>query len=293
MSHIDTVYKKLCNNILEEGYIYKDVTRDNIKMLQIPSYTLDIDISKGFPIITTKRISWKTVLHELIWMLSGSTNIDYLKENNVKIWDKDAYNFSGSSFVGRIYGAQWRNWIGIANNNVEHIDQINNLVKNIKKNPHSRRHLVTAWNPVDLQHSALPPCHWSFEFIPNFGINCNNKGFTIKWHQRSCDVFLGIPFDIVLYSLLGYLIEYHTGLKFERLIGDLSNVHFYEPHIKLIKMQLDRKPFPDKPYMVINNFNSFSNKDILDSIDYRNIDIKNYKFHPAIKAEMYAKVSDL
>lgn len=275
--HVDFEYNHLMQKVLNEGFIYEDKSRDNIKMLQIPHHVLEIPMRYGFPLITTKRISWKTVLHELIWMLSGSTNIDYLQKNGVKIWDKDAFNFSGGSDVGRIYGAQWREWRG------EHPafnkDQISEFFLEIGRDPFSRRHLVTAWNPSEIEHMALAPCHWSFEFIPE-----GHGAFMLKWHQRSCDVFLGVPFDIVLYAFMGRLIQEMTGLTFKTLVGDLSNAHFYWPHIELAKEQLTRKPLFSIPEMIFNSRIDF------ESLTADDVEIKGYESHPPIKAQMYAKV---
>lgn len=269
--------------VLDEGFIYEDKSRANMKMLQIPHHTLELPLRYGFPLISTKRVAWRTVLHELIWMLSGSTRIDYLQENGVKIWDKDAVNFSGNTYVGRIYGAQWRHWFDVkkVRQDAESpgLDQISKLLIDIRQDPFSRRHLVTAWNPAEMNDMALPPCHWSFEFIPE-GLGA----FMIKWHQRSCDVFLGIPFDIALYAFIGKLIEQETGLTFKTLVGDLSNVHFYWPHIELAKEQLLRAPIFCTPKLIFNRDITF------DDITHDALYIEGYVSHPPIKAEMYAKV---
>jgi len=276
MAHIDEVYNKLAKAVLKDGFSYLDKSRGNIEMLQIPHYTLDIDMLQGFPLLTTKRIFWKACVHELIWMLSGEDNIDYLLANKVNIWTKDAYDFSKSSYVGRIYGVQWRHW---TTGNKVTLDQIKGLIESLKNGDlYNRRHIVNAWNPAELHDMALPPCHWSFEIIPT-GLD----SFAIKWHQRSCDTMLGIPFDIALYATLGRLIEHETGLQFTRLIGDLSNVHFYGPHIPLIKEQLKREPMPDEADLCISS-----------SADFNNLNIEDFKLigylsHSAIKAELFTK----
>lgn len=276
MAHIDIVYNKLVKTILNDGFSYLDASRDNIRMLQIPSYTLEINMTKGFPLLTTKKIYWKAVIHELIWMLSGSTNIDYLINNNIKIWTEDAYNYSKSSYVGRIYGAQWRSWT--SSNGP--INQVKNLLTSLKSGGlYNRRQIVTAWNPAELDKMALPPCHWAFEVLPT------KEGFAIKWHQRSCDTFLGIPFDIALYATLGELIQRETSIPFIKLIGDLSNVHFYEPHIDLIKQQLLRDPIENEAFLNIAEEANFNNLNIKD------FQVVTYNPHNTIKGKLYTKIN--
>lgn len=280
MAHIDKVYNGMVETLLREGFRYADKSRANIGMLEIPHYVLDIDIKQGFPLLTTKKIYWKSFIHELIWMLSGSENIDYLQENGVKIWDQDAHNFSGGTRVGRIYGAQWRGFKG------EHktVDQISQLIGKLQlqNDLHNRRHLVTAWNPTELDDMALPPCHWAFQVVPTA------EGFGIKWFQRSSDAFLGVPFDIGLYATLGKIIENQTSIPFTRLIGDLSCVHFYEPHIELAKMQIKRKPFKQESELNIVSWELFHME--YNRLRIENFEVVNYKHHKPIKAKMYAKV---
>lgn len=216
--NINIQYKELLFDILENGYEYTDNKR-NVKCKQIDETTLRIDLQQGFPAINLKKLYWKGVVGELLWFLRGDTNIKYLVDNNIHIWDKDAYNYwlkqkhpntpnykldtfidkvkthDGKTTIygdlGRVYGAQWGDYEG-------KVDQISNLIKNLKENPMSRRHIVTAWNPAELDDMALPPCHWSFEItvrpmnreqkIVNPGVY---YGFTLKWHQRSVDTYLG------------------------------------------------------------------------------------------------------
>jgi thymidylate synthase len=277
MAHIDRAYGKMVQAILRDGFAYADKSRSNIGMLEIPHYLLDIDITQGFPLLTTKKIYWKAFTHELIWMLSGSTNIDYLQANKVNIWDQDAKNFSGGTYVGRIYGAQWRRWRGYDLNGKWGFDQIATLIEGMKQNIYTRRHIVTAWNPAELSQMALPPCHYSFQVFPT------KEGFGLKWHQRSCDTLLGIPFDIGLYALLGKLLERETNIEFTRLIGDLTCVHLYEPHIELIKEQLDTKPYDNYVDITIAEEANFNDLNI------NNFKVHDYLHHPPIKAKMYAK----
>lgn len=291
MAHIDNLYNGLVTKVLDHGFYYSDKSRANMEMLQIPHYTLDIDVTKGFPLITTKKVSWKTVAHELIWLLSGSTSISYLQNNGIKIWDKDAANFDKmhGHYVGRIYGAQWRTWRGRSkgylkgaenNGDYVYVDQIQNLIQELKTNLHSRRHIVTAWNPAELKDMALPPCHWSFEILP-----ASDYTFELKWHQRSCDVFLGIPFNIGSYAMLGNVIEQETGLKFTRLIGDLSNVHLYGPHIELAREQIKRTPVDQECSLLLDSYTN------INTLGIEDFAVVGYNPLAAIKAEMYAKVN--
>lgn len=272
MARIDYIYNNLVAQVLLEGQSYIDKSRDK-EILEIPHHSLDIDVTKGFPLLTSKRVYWKAVIHELIWFLSGSQDITYLQQNNVHIWDKDAHNFEGGTHVGRIYGAQWRGFQGVRNR----VDQIRKMVESLKSGElFNRRQIVTAWNPAELDDMALPPCHWAFQVIPTKG------GFGIKWHQRSCDVFLGIPFNIASYATLGKLLELEVGIPFTRLIGDLSCVHLYGPHIPLAEKQLQRTPYGTEAQLVIRDF-----EDML-SMDISQFSVKNYRHHEPIKAEMYA-----
>ena len=281
MAKIDVIYCTLAETILSQGFWYKDKSRDNKDMLQIPFYLMAIDMtSEEFPLLTTKRVWWKGIAHELIWILSGATDITYLQNNKVHIWDKDAMNFSGSNYVGRIYGAQWRSWTTPMQN---HFDQITNLLKNLRKNPFSRKHIVTAWNPAELHLMALPPCHWAFEILPEIGPD-GKISFTLKWFQRSCDVMLGIPFDIGLYAFLGKLIEKLTGYKFKTLVGDLSNVHFYGPHLLAVREQLSRlRSIPGPRF-------EFKSPAELDNLTIDDFQIYDYSPEPAIKAKLFTKV---
>lgn len=273
MAHVDQKYNKLALAVLNDGYAYNDKSRNNIELQQIPTYLLDIDMTKGFPLLTTKKIYWKTIVHELIWMLSGSENIDYLIANKVNIWTEDVFNYSSGTHAGRIYGAQWRYWTGPGGP----IDQVRRLIAESKKDLYTRRHLVTAWNPAELDKMALPPCHWAFEILPT------KKGFGIKWHQRSCDTFLGIPFDIGLYATLGSLLSREINVPFTRLWGDLSCVHFYGPHIELIQKQLLVDQDQNECQLSLNPEADFDNLHIDD------FTIINYNPAAPIKGKLFTK----
>lgn len=265
MAHIDLLYNNMVEELLSEGHHYLDKSRDKY-ILEIPHHTLDIDVTRGYPLLTTKQVYWKSVIHELLWFLSGSEETTYLQKHGVKIWDKDAPDGK----VGRIYGPQWRGFQGV--------DQIKSLVRSLQNMElFNRRQIVTAWNPAELDKMVLPPCHWAFQVFPT------KEGFGLKWHQRSCDVFLGIPFNIASYATLGKMLEREIGRPFTRLIGDLSCVHLYGPHIELAKEQLSRKPIENEAELEIEGYWDMLRLRI---DDFR---VKNYRHHKPIKAEMYAK----
>lgn len=278
MALIDSLYADLATNILNYGFKYMDTSRNNVGMLQIPHYLLDIPIGSQFPLLTTKHIHWKNIAHELIWMLSGSENIEYLINNKVHIWDKDADGL----LVGRIYGPQWRAWSYTEHSLLKRpIDQIHKLLINLKYETFNRRHIVTAWQPAELNAMVLPPCHWAFEIIPYLHIS--NICFILKWHQRSVDTFLGLPYDIASYAFLGHIIEKLTSFKFTRLIGDLSNVHFYEPHLKAVEIQLNNSTVKVGPWVYFQPFETINDL----TIDHFNI--VGYNPFPTIKADLIPK----
>lgn len=288
MSQIDRVYNQLAETIIFDGFSYSDKTRNNVGLVQIPHYTLEIDVLSEFPLLTTKKVYWKKILVELLWMLSGSTSLDYLHKNNVHIWDKDSENFKCHPFlgdVGRIYGPQWRSWAHpFYQSNPYYLDQIENLVTGLKTSPFNRRHIVTAWNPAELSMMCLPPCHWSFEILPFYDEN-KNICFVLKWHQRSVDTFLGLPFDIASYAFLGKMLEQTTGYKFTNLIGDLSNVHFYKPHLGVVAKQLKRSIQKSGPKLKIKE-----SKHVLD-YKIEDFEIINYKPAAPLKGELFTQTT--
>jgi len=363
MALIDKKYHDLLLDILQHGFKYKDPNRKDTIRTQIQSYTLVHNFEDGFPAITTKKLAWKSVVGELLWFLRGSKDIRELWKDNIYIWDKDWLNYtdwfikdnygtkeellSGKCKdyiyeLGPIYGTQWRNFTGrvdiklkdsaIIHNSeriydetiYNYVDQISNLIKGLKETPMGTRHIVTAWNPAELDDMALPPCHWSFEILvrPLSPIeivdiakkedkwvdiipenktlhevqkNFKNYAFTLKWHQRSVDTFLGLPFNIASYALLAHIIGKMTNMIPEGIIGDLSNVHIYDNHINAVKKQLNRD---------VNKYNNCellidpkAEKDFkfkktidlaLDNIDIWQFQLKNYNNYPSIKAEMLA-----
>jgi thymidylate synthase len=256
-------YHNLLRTILTSGIEKTDRTGTGTK--SIFGYQMRFDLSDGFPLITTKKIHIKSVIHELLWFLSGETNTKYLTDNKVTIWNEwaDAYGN-----LGPVYGHQWRNW------NSEGIDQIKNVIEQIKTNPDSRRLIVSAWNPSQLPEMALPPCHAFFQFyVANGKLSC-------QMYQRSADVFLGVPFNIASYALLTMMIAQVTGLQAGEFVHTLGDAHLYNNHIEQASLQLTREP-KYLPKMLLNP----EIKDIFD-FKYEDFALLNYYPHPHIKAEV-------
>ena len=225
-------------------------------------------LEEGFPIVTTKKCHLRSIIYELLWFLKGDTNIKYLKDNNVSIWDEWA---DENGDLGPVYGKQWRRWEA-PNGRV--IDQVSNVIEQIKKNPNSRRLIVSAWNPADVDKMALPPCHTMFQFYV-----ANNK-LSCQLYQRSADLFLGVPFNIASYSLLTMMIAQVCGLEVGEFVHTTGDTHIYSNHFEQVKIQLSREPFV-LPKMIIN-------KDIDDIFKFKfeDFELQNYKHHPLIKASV-------
>jgi len=360
--NVNEQYKLLLKKILYEGYEYTDKKRD-VKCKQISSHTLDIDLTEGFPAINLKKLYWKGVVGELLWFLRGDTNIKYLIDNDINIWNKDAYNWylknSNNKMiqlefkefliaiiendlpgkeckinykygdVGRNYGVQWRKLNEINNEGV-HTDQISLLINNLKSDyPINRRHVITAWNPAELHKTTLPPCHWSFEILPRrlttleriqiFQPGTTNEGivsdaensiskfltennipyytFDLKWHQRSVDTYLGLPFNIASYALLAHIIGKLTNMLPKRLIGDLSNVHLYENSWNAARELTKRSAFKyELPTLNIVSQADFSLEscsldDLLDEAEISDFKLKDYKSYPNIPVEMLSPIN--
>ena len=229
---------------------------------------LRFDLTAGFPILTTKRVHFKSVVNELIWFLSGDTNTQWLRENGVSIWDEWA---DENGELGPVYGHQWRSWPG---RNGETIDQISGLINQIKTNPDSRRLIVTAWNPSDVEKMALPPCHCLFQFyVSNGKISC-------QLYQRSADIFLGVPFNIASYSLLTMMIAQVCNLKLGDFVHTFGDAHIYSNHFEQMNMQLKREP-RSLPTMKLNP----SVTDIFD-FKFEDFNLENYDPHPHIKGKV-------
>lgn len=257
-------YLQLLQHILDNGVTKTD--RTGTGTISTFGYQMRFDLSKGFPLVTTKKVHLKSIIHELLWFLQGSTNIKYLKDNGVRIWDEWA-NENGD--LGPVYGKQWRSW---ACKDGKEIDQISEVVEQIKKNPDSRRLIVSAWNVADLPDMALMPCHNMFQFYVAEGkLSC-------QLYQRSADVFLGVPFNIASYALLTMMIAQVTGLQPGDFVHTFGDVHIYNNHLEQVKLQLSREPFP-LPQMHINT----EVKNIFD-FKYEDFTLLNYQSHPAIKA---------
>tara|TARA_Y100000996_G_scaffold404469_1_gene378591 strand:+ start:1019 stop:1813 length:795 start_codon:yes stop_codon:yes gene_type:complete len=259
-------YHDLLKHILKNGKKKSD--RTGTGTLSVFGYQMRFDLTKGFPCLTTKKLHLRSIIHELLWFLKGESNIKYLKDNKVRIWDEWA---DEKGDLGPVYGVQWRKW---KDKNGNSLDQIKNLIFDIKNNPHSRRHIVSAWNVGDLNNMALPPCHTMFQFYVN-----ENK-LSCQLYQRSADVFLGVPFNIASYALLTMMISHVCGLKYGDFVHTFGDVHLYLNHLDQAKLQITRKPY-DLPKMKINK----KINDIF-SFQYDDFELVDYKFHPHIKAEV-------
>ena len=252
--------------ILDEGHYKAD--RTGTGTYSIFGYQMRFDLQKGFPLLTTKKLHLRSIIYELLWFLRGDTNIQYLHDHNVTIWDEWADEHGD---LGPVYGKQWRSWVA-PDGRV--IDQITNLIEQLKRNPDSRRLIVSAWNPADVDQMALPPCHTMFQFYANDGqLSC-------QLYQRSADVFLGVPFNIASYALLTMMVAQVCGLKAKDFVHTFGDAHIYSNHVEQAKLQLSREPSP-LPQMRINP----EVKSIFD-FQYEDFTLENYDPHPHIKAEV-------
>jgi len=257
-------YLDLLQHILDNGVEKSDRTGTGTKSCF--GYQMRFDLQDGFPLVTTKKLHLKSIIYELLWFLKGETNIAYLKEHGVSIWDEWA---DENGELGPVYGKQWRSWQG-ADEKI--VDQVTDLIKQIKTNPDSRRLIVSAWNVSDLPKMALMPCHVLFQFyVVNGKLSC-------QLYQRSADVFLGVPFNIASYALLTMMIAQVCDLAPGEFIHTFGDVHIYSNHMEQVKLQLGRTPYP----LPIINLNS-SVKNIFD-FRFEDFKLENYQSHPAIKA---------
>lgn len=253
-------YLELLADIKDTGVDRKD--RTGVGTRAVFGRQMRFDLSQGFPLMTTKKVYWKGVAYELFWFLKGDTNVKYLQDHNVHIWDEWA---DSKGNLGPVYGAQWRNFGG-------QVDQISQVVDSIKNNPDSRRHIVCAWNPIALPDMALPPCHCLFQFFVAEGkLSC-------QLYQRSCDVFLGLPFNIASYSLLTHMIASVTGLEVGEFVWTGGDTHIYHNHFEQIETQLTRTPRA-LPQLKIKN-----PKESIFDYDFEDFEIVGYDPYPAIKA---------
>jgi len=257
-------YLDLLQDILDHGVKKED--RTGTGTLSVFGRQLRFDLAAGFPVVTTKKLHIRSIIHELLWFLSGSTNIRYLQENRVTIWDEWA---DENGELGPVYGSQWRSWPAPDGRK---IDQIAQVVEQIKRNPDSRRLLVSAWNVAEIERMALPPCHYAFQFYVAEGkLSC-------MLNMRSVDTFLGLPFNIASYALLTHMVAQQCGLQVGELIWSGGDVHLYSNHVEQAKLQLTREPYP-LPRLVIKR----KPESIFD-YKYEDFEIVGYQCHPAIKA---------
>ena len=257
-------YLDLLQHIIDHGTYKND--RTGTGTTSVFGYQMRFNLADGFPLVTTKKVHMRSIIHELLWFLKGETNIKYLKDNGVSIWDEWA-DVNGE--LGPVYGKQWRSWEGP---NGVVIDQVKDLIDQIRKNPDSRRLIISAWNVADLPRMALMPCHTLFQFYVADGkLSC-------QLYQRSADVFLGVPFNIASYALLTMMVAQVCDLQLGDFVHTFGDVHLYSNHIEQARTQLSRTPFP-LPTMTINP----EVKDIF-AFTYEDFKLENYQCHPAIKA---------
>jgi thymidylate synthase len=259
-------YLNLLEYILDNGTEKRD--RTGTGTLSVFGYQMRFNMKEGFPLMTTKKLHLKSIVYELLWFLKGDTNIKYLNDNNVNIWNEWA---DQAGNLGHIYGYQWRSWPDYTGGT---IDQIKQVIGSIKENPDSRRHIVSAWNVADIKNMALPPCHVLFQFyVANGMLSC-------QLYQRSADIFLGVPFNIASYALLMMMVAQVTGLKPGEFVHTFGDAHIYKNHLEQVRTQLTREPRP-LPVMRINpsvsDINGFSFEDFT---------LENYNPHPHIKGEI-------
>jgi thymidylate synthase len=257
-------YLDFMSHVYEHGTVKTDRTGTGTR--SVFGYQMRFDLQEGFPLVTTKKLHLKSIIHELIWFLAGSTNIAYLKEHGVSIWDEWA---DANGDLGPIYGFQWRSW---PKPDGGHIDQIKQLIEQIRNNPDSRRLIVSAWNVSDIPQMKLPPCHAFFQFYVADGkLSC-------QLYQRSADIFLGVPFNIASYALLTHMVAEQTGLQVGDFVWTGGDCHIYSNHFEQVQQQLSRKPFP-LPKLVLKR-----KPDSIFDYRYEDIEIVGYECHPAIKA---------
>lgn len=274
MTTFDNEYEKLVRTILAEGVNRSDRTGTGTR--GIFGHQMRFDLTKGFPLLTTKKVHTKSVFAELLWMLSGSTNVKPLQEQGVKIWDEWA---DSDGELGPVYGQQWRSWGEQSISGwLDPVDQIANVIEQIKLDPFSRRHIVTAWNPSEVPAMALPPCHMMFQFYVHPNENGVPESLSCQLYQRSGDVFLGVPFNIASYAALTKMVAAQTGLTAKHFIHTLGDAHIYTNHMDQILEQLSREPKLYTPELIL--------ADAPDIFSYKleDLGIIGYDPHPAIKA---------
>ncbi|OLP65070.1 Thymidylate synthase 2 [Bacillus pumilus] len=259
-------YKELCRHVLQQGEEKGD--RTGTGTISTFGYQMRFDLQEGFPLLTTKKLHLKSIIHELLWFLKGDTNVKYLQENGVRIWNEWA---DEDGELGRVYGAQWRSW---QSGNGETVDQISQLIHDIEHNPNSRRLIVSAWNPGEVDQMALPPCHCLFQFyVSNGKLSC-------QLYQRSADIFLGVPFNIASYALLTMMIAKVTNLEPGEFIHTLGDAHIYQNHLPQVKMQLEREERTLPKLRITREVKSIFDFTFDDFV------LEGYDPHPHIKGEV-------
>ena len=259
-------YLDLLRHVMDKGVDRMDRTGTGTR--GVFGHQMRFDLSEGFPMVTTKKLHKKSIVHELIWFLAGDTNIKYLQDNKVRIWDEWA---DANGDLGPVYGKQWRRWEGPEG---KVIDQVKNVVEAIKNNPYSRRHIVSAWNPADVDEMALPPCHCLFQFhVANGKLSC-------QLYQRSADIFLGVPFNIASYALLVHMMAQVCDLEVGDFVHTFGDAHIYSNHFEQVELQLSREPMP-LPRLKLN-------PDVkkIDGFTYEDVKILGYKAHPHIAGKV-------
>ena len=312
MNNLDKQYQDLLDDILHKGVLKDD--RTGTGTYSVFGRQIRHNMKDGFPLLTTKKMAWKTLITELLWFLKGDTHIKFLLDHNCHIWDGDAYKAYRNSVqehydnggdvadkkqfieevkkgsddyhwgeLGPVYGKQWRGWFNY-DNNVEpvYVDQIQNLIKGIKENPDSRRHMVNAWNVGELDQMVLPPCHYGFQCYVREG-----KYLSLMWNQRSVDTFLGLPFNIASYGLLLMMLAKECDLIPDELIGNFGDVHLYKNHVEQAIEQTKREPYPLPDVKLMSNINfKAALNGTLDKIQWEDFYLLGYQYHPTIKAPL-------
>jgi thymidylate synthase len=259
-------YLSLLEHVLNTGVQKQD--RTGTGTISVFGYQMRFDLRENFPLLTTKKLHLRSILHELLWFLQGATNTKYLTDNKVTIWNEWA---DSNGNLGPVYGYQWRSW---PKPDGSYVDQIKQVVDSIRMNPDSRRHIVSSWNVGYVDQMALPPCHLLFQFyVANGELSC-------QMYQRSCDIFLGVPFNIASYALLTMMMAQATGLKPGEFIHTLGDAHIYLNHIEQVQLQLTRKPLPP-PQMIING-----EINDIDQFRFEDFQLVNYQSHPHIKGDI-------
>lgn len=284
-------YIEMCHHVLENGS--KKADRTGTGTISTFGYQMRFNLEEGFPLLTTKKVYFPAVAKELFWFISGDTNIQWLAQNKVRIWNewpykdyKNSDDFKGETLnefvekiktnddfaekygdLGPIYGKQWRDFNGV--------DQLQKTISAIKENPYSRRHIISAWNPAEVDDMALPPCHAFMQFY----VSADNK-LSLQLYQRSADVFLGVPFNIASYALLTHLVADVCGLEVGDFVHSFGDVHIYNDHLEQVKEQISREPLPLAKLKILNSYD-----DITD-YKYEDLELVDYKSHPAIKAKV-------